>query len=74
MERCDCGLEHGPTTPPLQLYFAAIARGVPRLGAMKLPPPDNRTFMIPRLWVAAHGIDPALIPEQAVRYRWQQVR
>lgn len=72
IERCDCGEYHAATTPPLQLVDTALARGVSRLGEVTLP--DGQTYLIPRRYVAAHGLDPSLIPELAIRYGWQRTR
>ncbi len=72
MEACDCGEVHLAVTPPLQLVEAALARGVPRSGPVTLP--DGRTFMVPRVYVAAHGLDPTTIPDLARRYGWAQTR
>jgi hypothetical protein len=71
-ERCDCGAVHPPDTEPLQLCDAFIATGGSRLGEVNLP--DGSQYLVPRRYIAAHGIAARDVVRLATRYGWQRTR
>jgi hypothetical protein len=61
---CPCGAEH-PMTGTVRVAYENITRGLP---ATVLVSVGGRAWMVPRVYIAAHGIPVADLPGLAVRY------
>lgn len=63
---CDCGTAH-QAPPAVAAFIAALGRDV------KVTAGTSGTWLVPRIYIAAHGIKAAEVPALAERYGWKAV-
>jgi hypothetical protein len=62
--RCPCGEIHEPSAAT-RVAYENITRGLPDTVTVAT---GGRAWLVPRIYVAAHGLAAADLPELAVRY------
>lgn len=67
---CPCGIVH-ELTPHTRTAYEDITAGLPYAVLVSV---NDRAWQVPRIFIAAHGLKAAELPELAQRYGWEEGR